>query len=55
VQSAVLVQITHNNALLGGLAIGSFSADRYRNTIGTLFLTYIGEALNRIIPQFMRG
>jgi uncharacterized protein YigA (DUF484 family) len=37
----------------GLLAIGSFDPDRYRSSMGTLFLSYIAEVLNRIIPKHL--
>lgn len=36
---------------LGVLAIGNADADYYRSSMSTLFLTYIGEVLSRILPQ----
>lgn len=37
----------------GLLAIGSFDPDRYRSSMGTLFLSYIAEVLNRVIPKHL--
>jgi uncharacterized protein YigA (DUF484 family) len=55
VQSAAVVQIVHSHTLLGVLAIGSFDADRYRSNMGVLFLAYIADVLNRVIPRFMHS
>jgi uncharacterized protein YigA (DUF484 family) len=40
---------------IGLLAIGSFDPDRYRSSMGTLFLSYIAEVLNRILPRHLPG
>lgn len=54
IRSAALVQISDADNLLGILAIGSADADHYRSNMGTLFLSYIGDVLNRIIPRLMK-
>lgn len=55
IRSAALVQISEADNLLGILAIGSNDADHYRSNMGTLFLSYIADVLNRIIPRLMKG
>ncbi len=55
VRSAAMVQINPDGNLLGVLAIGSFDPDHYRSNMGTLFLSYIADVLNRIIPRLMQG
>lgn len=37
----------------GLLAIGSYDPDRYRSSMGTLFLSYIAEVLNRVLPRHL--
>jgi|TARA_B110000902_G_scaffold267157_1_gene358627 hypothetical protein len=50
--SAAVAPISNGNTI-GVLAIGSLDADRYRSSMGTIFLTYVSEVLNRILPQFV--
>jgi hypothetical protein len=52
--SAAVVPISSKDTLLGVLAIGSFDADHFRSNMGTLFLSYITDVLNRIIPNLMQ-
>ncbi|MEH6548448.1 MAG: DUF484 family protein [Pseudomonadales bacterium] len=42
-----------NGSTIGILAIGSFDPEYYRSSMGTLFLTYVSEVLNRILPRFL--
>ncbi|HQQ75266.1 MAG TPA: DUF484 family protein [Pseudomonadales bacterium] len=51
VRSAAVMPIANGNTVLGMLAIGSFDPDYYRSGMGTLFLTYIADVLNRAIPR----
>lgn len=51
VQSAAIVQLFDGDTLMGVLAIGSFDADQYRSGSGTLFLGYLADVLNRVLPQ----
>lgn len=44
---------TSSQGTFGLLAIGSFDPDRYRSSMGTLFLSYIAEVLNRVIPKHL--
>ena len=37
----------------GVLAIGNSDPQYYRSSMGTLFLSYIAEVLNRILPRFL--
>jgi len=53
IKSAACVAIGDKNNLLGFLALGSDSDDYYRINMDTLFLTYIGEILSRLIPQYL--
>ncbi len=50
--SAAVAPISNGNTL-GVLAIGSTDPDRYRSSMGTIFLTYVSEVLNRILPNFV--
>lgn len=52
VGSAAVAPLQHNSTF-GLLAIGSFDPDRYRSSMGTLFLSYIAEVLNRVVPPFL--
>jgi len=52
VGSAAVAPLQHNNTF-GLLAIGSFDPDRYRSSMGTLFLSYIAEVLNRVVPLYL--
>lgn len=38
----------------GILAIGNSDPNFYRSSMGTLFLSYIAEVLNRILPKFIK-
>jgi uncharacterized protein len=51
VRSAAVMPIARGNEILGMLAIGSFDPDHYRSGMGTMFLTYISDVLNRAIPR----
>lgn len=50
VGSAAMVPLIHGNTY-GLLAIGNRDANYYRSSMGTLFLSYIGEVLNRVLPR----
>ncbi len=52
VRSAAVVPLGHGRPL-GVLAIGSKNPDHFSPTVGTLFLDYIAEVLNRILPQHL--
>lgn len=39
---------------LGVLAIASTDANYFRSTMGTLFLGYIAEVLNRLLPKYLK-
>ncbi|TQV70767.1 DUF484 family protein [Exilibacterium tricleocarpae] len=49
VGSTAIVPLIHGNAF-GLLAIGNRDPKYYRSSMGTLFLSYIGEVLNRMLP-----
>ncbi len=51
VGSVAAVPLSNGN-LFGILAIGNADANYYRSTMGTLFLSYIAEVLNRTLPRF---
>lgn len=53
VQSAAVVQLMQDDALLGLLAIGSFDPDMYRSGSGTLFLGYLSDVLNRLLLRLL--
>lgn len=52
VGSAALTVLAHGN-IFGVLAIGNQDPTYYRSSMGTLFLGYIGEVLNRVLPKFL--
>lgn len=51
--SAAVVPLIHGNAF-GLLAIANRDPQYYRSSMGTLFLSYIGEVLNRVIPRYLK-
>jgi uncharacterized protein YigA (DUF484 family) len=50
--SVATVPLIHGNAF-GLLAIGNKDPQFYRSSMGTLFLGYIAEVLNRILPKHL--
>ncbi len=52
VGSSALTVLTHGN-LLGVLAVGNQDPTYYQSSMGTIFLAYIGEVLNRLLPKFL--
>lgn len=50
--SAALAVLQHGS-LLGVLAIGNQDPTYYRSSMGTLFLGYIAEILNRLLPKYL--
>lgn len=50
--SAATVPLVHGNTF-GLLAIGNRDPKYYRSSMGTLFLAYIAEVLNRLIPKYL--
>jgi len=48
--SSAVVPLSHS-APLGVLAIGHEEAQHYRSSMGTIFLSYIGEVLCRVLPR----
>jgi hypothetical protein len=52
VGSAAVSPLSHGNSI-GVLAIGSRDEHYFRSSMGTLFLSYVSEVLNRTLPRFM--
>ncbi len=52
VGSSALTVLSHGN-LLGVLAVGNQDPTYYQSSMGTIFLAYIGEVLNRLLPKFL--
>lgn len=52
--SAAVVPLAFGNPL-GVLAIASTDANYFRSSMGTLFLGYIAEVLNRLLPKHLKG
>mgnify|MGYP003700472757 FL=1 len=52
VGSVAAVTLNHGSTF-GILAIGNADPHYYRSSMGTLFLTYIAEVLNRVIPRLL--
>ncbi len=50
--SAAVVPLSFGNPL-GVIAIGSKDPHYFRSSMGTLFLGYIAEVLNRILPKYL--
>ncbi len=48
--SAAIVPLVHGNSF-GLLAIGNRDPQYYSSSMGTLFLSYIAEVLNRLLPK----
>ncbi|WP_444929280.1 DUF484 family protein [Microbulbifer sp. SSSA002] len=48
--SAAVVPLANQ---LGTLAVGSADPQYYRSSLGTLFLSYIGEVLERLLPKLL--
>lgn len=53
VGSVAAVPLTHGETY-GILAMGNKDPNYYRSSMGTQFLTYIAEVLNRILPKFIK-
>lgn len=51
--SAALIPIKAGN-LDGVIAVASKNPEHFRSSMGTLFLDYIGEVVNRCLPKLMR-
>ena len=54
VGSAALAVLSHGNPL-GVLAVGNQDPTYYNSSMGTLFLGYIAEVLNRLLPPLLKG
>jgi uncharacterized protein len=52
VGSVAAVPLSHGS-IFGIIAIGNSDPNYYRSSMGTLFLSYIGDALNRIVPKML--
>ena len=52
VGSVAAVPLRYNN-LYGILAIGNADPNFYKSSMGTLFLSYIAEVVNRILPKHL--
>ncbi len=52
VKSAAVIALSHNEPL-GVIAIGSKDANYFRPDIGTVFVGYIAEVLNRLLPRHL--
>ncbi|MCV6613579.1 MAG: DUF484 family protein [Cellvibrionaceae bacterium] len=52
VGSAAIAPLIHGNCF-GLLAVGNRDSEYYRSSMGTLFLSYIADMLNRTIPKHM--
>ena len=51
VKSAAILPLGRNKPI-GILGVGSFEADHFEAGMGTLFLTYLGEVLLRLLPRY---
>lgn len=50
--SAAVIPLSHGNPL-GVVAIASKDPNHFRSSMGTLFLGYLAEVLNRVIPRYL--
>lgn len=50
--SSAIAVLAHGNPL-GVLAVGNSDPDYYRSSMGTIFLGYIAEVLNRLLPRLL--
>lgn len=50
--SVAVIPISHGNTL-GVLAVGNRNPQYYTGSTGTLFLSYIADVLNRLLPKYM--
>ncbi|MDF3014374.1 MAG: hypothetical protein K0Q78_2578 [Cellvibrio sp.] len=50
--SVATVPLTHGS-VFGLLSIGNRDPHYYRSSMGTLFLSYIAEVLNRLLPKYL--
>lgn len=51
--SAAVVPLSYGNPL-GVLAIASTDSNYFKSSMGTLFLGYIAEVLNRLLPKYLK-
>jgi hypothetical protein len=42
-----------NGEVVGVLAVGSYDPNHYRANMGTMFLTYVSDILNVVLPRFI--
>lgn len=54
IQSAAVVPLVKGETL-GLLAIGSFDPDYFQSSQGTLFLSYVGEVLSRVVMHILES
>ena len=54
VRSCAVVPVQHERPL-GLLAIGSSNADHFRSTMDTLFISFIGDVLARVLLPLLGG
>lgn len=54
VKSAAMVPLQYNGAQ-GLLAIGSYNAQHFRSSLGTLFVSHIGEVLARCLAERLKN
>lgn len=53
VGSVAAVPLTYGNTY-GILAVGNSDPHHYKSSMGTLFLSYIAEILNRLVPRYLK-
>ncbi len=52
VQSAAVVPLVKGETI-GLLAVGSYKADHFQSSQGTVFLSYVGEVLSRVLSRIL--
>ena len=47
------VAVLEHEGIHGVLAIGSDNLEQYNSSVDTLFLTYLADALSRLVPDLL--
>ena len=55
VASVVTLPLTSGEKILGVLALGNENPKHYSRDTGTLFVSYIGELLNELLPKYLNS
>lgn len=55
IASAAITPLNSHGTPIGLLAVGNRDPEYYRSSMGTLFLGYIGEIVNRCLPRLLQA